>query len=193
MRFARRTQTYQKVYRKPEAIKFLLQDERVERIESLAPYRDGIAIYTNPIIPTGSKLILGPIGRYKIQIYKTGAKCLDLNIDRHNNGVKNPNEGGCHRLAPHINQSWGSTICWGNAFGEQEIIRKSGDWFWFAKRALDLLSDGRPEGNGWKRVILLLQYKSAIEENNPRLKKKIMRLLHSRFKLEATINRAVGI
>ncbi len=191
MLFARKTHDYTVMYKKREAVKMLLADERVKSVNS---FPSKMIVITNPIFLKSerfNKWILGPIGTYTITI-KCNVKHnnLKINIKRNegtlifkNNIVEMLVEKFLHF---HVRTNWtDNNICWGTANEEVNIIRKNKDWFWFVKRVLDLLQDGDPEyDNGYERefdnffiCLIGLQASYAKKHNlyNTKLKKELIK------------------
>ena len=139
MKFLKKRTDYFVMYSKQEAVKLLKADNRVKQVRVTAKR---MYIHTHPIIPVVTKesykgTYLCPIGTYRITITER-PELINAIIKREKR------TGKIHHY--HIQDNWrGDHICWGTADSEVNIIKDNKDWFWLAKRCLDLLEDGNPE------------------------------------------------
>ena len=131
MEFLKSDTVYSVIYSKEQAVDELKKDSRIDSIIST---NNTILITTHAIIPYSSTFrFLSPIGIYTIKIFDTGY--LTLSIKRIGGGICNDDI-----IIPHIRDSFG--ICWGNMAETVETIKIKKDWYWLAKKCLDLLEDG---------------------------------------------------
>lgn len=134
MRFLTKRYDYRVEYSKAQARTMLLGDRRVDKVVCK---RKKMIIKTVPIKPTdvGFKdMILVPFGTFTIKLTEFSTT-LHIDIIYDGKITYAPN--------PHLNFTGG--LCWGNAEEEVEIIRSYKDWFWLAKRCLDLIDDFEDE------------------------------------------------
>ena len=184
MKFLRKRQTYDIMYKKEDAIENLRMDSRVSRIVSGGRFKlfKHILIYTNPIIPSSqnehreNKYILHPIGRYRIKLIDMGGM-LDCSIKRIPKGIGTRNKWYHYHIGPD-----GDNICWGHAAEEIYTIKNNKDWYWLGKYCLSLLEDGDLETGGifddsfigrWYFVTLTLQKDFLMNTKPYGYKKKI--------------------
>lgn len=156
MNFLKKTQDYEVVFSKEDALKELKDDERVAKIEN---FYNSIIITTIPVIPINlinrkvkdrKNFYICPIGSYKILILKDKYNKLDVSIIR--------NEGKIKRFihSMHVHDKFSveygdglksvfGTVCWGNQSENVNAISVKQDWYWVGKIALDIVFDGNPE------------------------------------------------
>lgn len=179
MKFLKKRSGYKVMYSKSEAKELLTADRRVKKV-TVTQRR--MYIYTKPIIPVVTKeaykdTFLCPIGTYKIVITSYS----------HNIYAKVRREksiGKMHHY--HIQENWDHEgCCWGSAESEVDTIEDNKDWFWLAKRCLDLLEDGNPEHGETEKFYgnvydLMIDYASS--KRNRKLAKKLRRIQKAKLK-----------
>lgn len=182
MEFCKKSQVYTLMYNKTKGIGLLKQDKRVKRVVS---GKDYLKIFTNPITPKfmydKNKLknfYLCPVGEYEITITKH-ISFLGVDINR----LDNIPFYGNHHV--HICDKWSPKICWGSAENEVDEIKFQKDWYWLAKRCLDLLEDGDIEPGQNRHhynIFTKLMYKYAYDKKNKKLMEKIDKLRKRKLK-----------
>ena len=163
MDFARRRYEYKTEYTKQQAVRLLKQEDRVKSVHIT---KTGMMIIkTIPLIPKGygfDEIALGSIGSYVIRI--SGRNKLCITIKRL--------EGSAYERWHHwhINTAWDDKVCWGSVEKEIYEICRNKDWFWAAKRCLDLVWDCFPEkSQDYDRYVYrLIKFQETV---NPKLKK----------------------
>lgn len=169
MKFLRKREDYVSPYNKEETKKLLLEDKRVAKVNIT---KNGMVIHTAPLIPKGKNkaenmISAFPVGTYRIQLY--GKRTVTVYI-RRKQGAKG--EGYHH---PHIHPSYGYEhgdrgTCFGTLLSEMQVLKENKDWFWLAKRSLDLLDDfnfstyGKTVRESW--VDWLMDYQINYNRNN---------------------------
>ncbi len=170
------------MYSKDEAVKLLRGDKRVKKVitNSKTMY-----IYTHPITPIITKeeykgSFLCSIGTYKIAI-TNHSHYITCKIRR-----EKWKEDVHHY---HIEERWGTygsgEICWGTVKSEVSTIKDNKDWFWLAKRCLDLLEDGNPEygeTRKWYHNMYDLMIDYAKSKRNKKLAEKLEKIQKRKLK-----------
>ena len=87
----------------------------------------------------------------------------------------------------HISDRFESKICWGSAEEEIGTIQRNKDWFWCAKRVLDLLEDGDYEHGvmqAFYKSMIGLQAKYALQKNKKDMFEKIKKIAQRKINWE---------
>ena len=175
MQFLKKSRGYIVQYDRKETVKELENDKRVESVE-VTPQT--MIIRTNPIKPAVvasycKSILLKPVGRYVITLKALKTK-ISIDIKRVEGAIMDE----WHH--PHINLKW-STICWGSAEDDMYYIQANKDWYWAARKCLELLDDFDDVGLDVELVELLglaqLQYGKG-KKFKEKLRKKANSLLN---------------
>jgi len=167
MIFLKKTPGYVVNRTKPQSVKELKNDLRVDKITSRL---NKLIITTIPIQPhgfPGDELFIYPVAVYKIVIKMPANRLKDA--------IKITPTG----KHPHM---FSDGICWGQFREELLQIKKHKDWYWIAKRVLDFLNDfgrenrGPPLGFYSSWVDRRLKWQLEYMENDPKAKKKLKAL-----------------
>ncbi len=165
MEFKKNKYDYYREYNKSQAAEELAKDFR---IQSVALTKNKMVVITKPIIPTNAefpKLILCPIGRYKIEIKN---RMFKVDIKRIGGEI---NDGWD---SAHINHNSDGTLhmlCWGNAKYEIENIKENLDWYWLVIKSLDLINNFKDDQEDDEQI-LALTYLAQVKFN-PKIKTKL--------------------
>lgn len=166
MKLLRKRAKYASVLPKEKAATELRKDRRIKKVVST---KDGLTIYTKPIIPIcDCDITLDyPIGEYIIDVLWDSY--FETEIQRIGEALSD------YKKSIHVFRS--GNICWGNAEYQIETIIENKDWFWFVKRVLDVLEDGEDEDIGEFQVTFTLQIDYARQKGQ----KKIISLLQESY------------
>ena len=173
MEFLKSRYEYKTIFSKEDAIKELKKDNRIKNI--IATKRQ-LLILTHPIVPDSQDItFLFPIGIFKIKIFlkydsDIHEDVLHCDINRVGGGITTQ---GIHTL--HIQTGFNDKICWGNMDSTIPTICENKDWFWLAKKCLDIIEDGEiyEEPLDHASWLYSLQIKFAYENDEKYRKRKI--------------------